>query len=163
MARGAVLKSSQEERRFVERFWRIQRAAWVGLALLLVLALAGAMGDGPLARARRRSPDGSLTVQYDRIAHLDGSARLRIAAASRGRETVLGLGGGFWKGAVLETLSPAPLRTVSGTAGYDMVFATVPGDSLVVHLSYRPTRLGRLPIHLEAAGAMVTPGVLVLP
>src|SRR4029453_17543698 len=36
---------------FAHRQWVVQRVAWVGIAALLVLALLGAFGKGPLSHA----------------------------------------------------------------------------------------------------------------
>jgi hypothetical protein len=49
--------------------WRLQRVGWVLWGLLIVSALAGLLGPGPLSNAESPAPDGSLTVAYDRFIH----------------------------------------------------------------------------------------------
>jgi hypothetical protein len=50
---------------FQRREWRVQRIAWVAMAMVLVAGLAGLLGSGPLAHAAAEAE--GLTVEYDRI------------------------------------------------------------------------------------------------
>jgi hypothetical protein len=53
---------------FQRRTWRIQRAAWVAFGLVLLAALAGLFGNGPLGRVSAETADASLRVDGDRFA-----------------------------------------------------------------------------------------------
>jgi hypothetical protein len=55
------------DQRFQKREWRFQRVAWVFFALFLLAALGGALGDGPLAKSRARSPQGKIVADYERV------------------------------------------------------------------------------------------------
>ncbi|MDP8960397.1 MAG: hypothetical protein M3N32_02075 [Actinomycetota bacterium] len=52
--------------RLHERVWRLQRVAWIALALLVASALAGLFGPGPVSYRTARSEDGQLAVAYQR-------------------------------------------------------------------------------------------------
>jgi hypothetical protein len=47
--------------------YRIQQGGWCLMALMLLAALLGLFGDGVLSRGWASSPDGSITVRYDRF------------------------------------------------------------------------------------------------
>ena len=52
---------------FQRRSWIVQRVGWVMLALLILAALGGLFGPGPLSRARAGPHDGPLWVEYQRF------------------------------------------------------------------------------------------------
>src|ERR1700683_711381 len=56
-----------EDLDFQRKWWRFENAAWVVFTLIIVLDLAGLFGRGPIAKAERRSADGTIDVQYERI------------------------------------------------------------------------------------------------
>jgi hypothetical protein len=58
--------------------WRLQRIGWVVWGLLIVSALAGLLGPGPLSKAESPAPDGSLTVAYDRFVHYHHPTLLKL-------------------------------------------------------------------------------------
>ncbi len=53
--------------KFQRRWWRFEKAVWTFFTLILILNLAGVFGRGPLAKARKRLPDGSMDIKYERI------------------------------------------------------------------------------------------------
>lgn len=64
---------------FQRREWRVQRIAWVVMALVLLAGLTGLLGSGPLAHAAAES-DG-LTVEYGRIVRDRAPFELRFVLA----------------------------------------------------------------------------------
>jgi hypothetical protein len=52
---------------FERREWWLQRLLWGGLTLIVLAALAGLVGAGPLSSAREGAPDGSLALEYQRF------------------------------------------------------------------------------------------------
>jgi hypothetical protein len=61
---------------FQQREWRVQRAAWVVVLLVLIAALAGLFGGGPLSQGKVVS--GSLALAYPRFARERAPAALEI-------------------------------------------------------------------------------------
>jgi hypothetical protein len=60
------------------REWRVQRIGWAVMALLLLAALAGLLGPGPLSRTVVNGADSRLRVEYDRFAHTQAPGELLI-------------------------------------------------------------------------------------
>lgn len=69
-----------QDARFQRRSWAIERAAWVGYALLLLAAALGVFGSGPLSSIHIREPNDALRVDTERFARLDADLTLRIEA-----------------------------------------------------------------------------------
>jgi len=67
-----------EDIRFQRRVWRFQRFGWGAMALLVLFAVLGAFGGGPLAKASSRSADGTFEVEWERIERIGSDSRLRI-------------------------------------------------------------------------------------
>lgn len=79
---GEVSARVGEDPRFQRRMWRAERAAWVAMLLMIVLGLAGGLGDGWLAWRVAASPSGAATVAYDRIMRWSVEYELRAATTS---------------------------------------------------------------------------------
>ena len=132
---------------FQRREWRAQRAGWWAMALVLVLALAGVFGRGPLAHATLESPDGHLRVEYDRLAAVAGEADLRIhvapAAAPDGLVRVW-LDRAWVEGVNVEDIQPTPQRVI--VAGDRMYYEFPVGSTRaasVVRFEFRPDAMLR--------------------
>lgn len=67
-----------EDMEFQERSWRVQRIGWVIMALLIVAALLGLFGVGPLGQATAGTEADPLWVEYDRFSRLMKSTNLTI-------------------------------------------------------------------------------------
>lgn len=102
---------------FQRRDWRAQRIGW-GLMLLVVLgAIAGVFGHGPVAKDRARTPDGRLELQYDRIVRHASEIpiRLRILpAAARDSLLDVWISTEFVRGLIIERIEPEPLEEHAG-------------------------------------------------
>ena len=66
----------QQDPPFQDREWRIQKVGWVLMALLLISALAGLTGRGPLADAEQSN--GGAVLQYDRITRHFSKTQIRL-------------------------------------------------------------------------------------
>ena len=70
-----------EDLDFQRKWWRFENAAWVIFTLIIVLDLAGLFGRGPIAKAERRSADGTIDVKYERIERTDSPSILTVQFA----------------------------------------------------------------------------------
>ena len=66
---------------FQKKEWRLQRIGWGIMALLIVAALLGLTGSGPLARATSGDAGALLQVEYSRFVRLDAPVTLEIEIA----------------------------------------------------------------------------------
>jgi hypothetical protein len=52
---------------FQRKWWRFENVAWAIFTLIVFLDLSGLFGRGPLAKAERRTTDGTIEMKYERI------------------------------------------------------------------------------------------------
>ena len=72
---------------FQRKWWRFENVVWVLFTLIIVLDLAGLFGRGPIAKAERRSADGTIDVKYERIERTDSPSILTISSVRRRSKT----------------------------------------------------------------------------
>jgi hypothetical protein len=147
-----------EDLDFQRKWWRFENAAWVVFTLIIVLDLAGLFGRGPIAKAERRSADGTIDIKYERIltvqfaqsAIQDGKIKLYVSESM-----VKELG--------TQRVIPAPLDTVVGDAGLTYTFSASKPPA-TVDLALEPAGPGIYDFAIGVAGAQpVHARVLVVP
>lgn len=74
----------QHDDSFQKSEWRIQRIGWAAWSAIVIAALAGLLGTGPLSHADSSAADGSLSVKFDRFAHYHRPSMLEVFINSRG-------------------------------------------------------------------------------
>jgi hypothetical protein len=52
---------------FQRRWWRFERAIWIVFITIVILDVLGVFGRGWVAKAERKTHDGSMEVKYERI------------------------------------------------------------------------------------------------
>ena len=67
-----------EDLPFQRAEWRVQRIGWVVWGLIIVAALAGLMGSGPLSSTEASATDGSTSIRYDRFVHYHHESQLEL-------------------------------------------------------------------------------------
>jgi hypothetical protein len=128
--------------------WRVQRVLWVAGAILLVLALLGLFGTGPISSTTAESADGSVTVDYHRFVRHDGRASLAFQVSNEqatNGEIELWISQDYINNVQVEDISPQPQEVRSAGDRAIYVFAIdEPGDPLNATFSLRPHHMGRL-------------------
>ena len=121
-----------EDRPWQEKFWTVQRVAWVLMALFIVAALAGLTGrGGPLASATARS--GAGTIDYPRITRWqsDEQVEFRLAPSSSG-EVELIVSPQFGEAFATDSIVPEPSQSRATGAGHHYTFDVGPGEKAIV-------------------------------
>jgi hypothetical protein len=150
---------------FVQKSWRVERVATWFLVAILIAAVAGLLGSGPLSGGETGT--GRLRVEYPRLSRYQSSERLVIhAAPARAGELRLWLDRGYLEGVRIETMVPPPLR--AETAGDRVIFVFAVADAVspfALHVRLQPERIGVLHgrVGLEGAGDPVAFRQLVYP
>ena len=133
-----------EDIAFQRRDWLAQRVGWGAIGLLLLAALAGLTGSGPLSRVTRT--DGRhFTVEYERF--LRHGARtamtLRVApeAITEGRVRIA-VDRGFFVANDLQRLVPDPNAARGREEEVEFIYDVAPGDGLQVRWTLEPDQLG---------------------
>lgn len=68
---------------FQHRSWRIQRIGWGLIALVLLGAVLGVFGHGPLSRTTAYDPSLPLSLDYDRFGRYQTALTLRVHVHER--------------------------------------------------------------------------------
>lgn len=148
------------------REWRFERAGWLLLAVILAAALAGAFGDGPLARAHATAPEGA-SVDYDRVIHYGGASALSLLlppASAGDTVSVVTLDRALLDRADVERVTPDPLETRASAATIEYHLrrsnATAP---LRADFSLKATAIGWRTVHLGTPAGTLVARQFVLP
>jgi hypothetical protein len=104
------------------REWRAQRAVWAGLALFLLLAVAGLFGSGPLAEGRAEAEAGGIRVvlehpRWTRYGYPE-ALDLRIEAPGAEGDLAVRFSGRFVEKAGLEDFEPPADAAVPGEGSW---------------------------------------------
>jgi hypothetical protein len=131
-----------EDVAFQAREWKVERIAWVGLGLVILLALAGLFGHGPISWTSASTDDGSLEVAFERFGRRGGSQDLVITAAASAAD------GGQWEIDMslaysetmdIDSITPQPesVEAVDGAVRYTFI-QPEPGVDLEATFSVTP-------------------------
>jgi hypothetical protein len=131
---------------FEERQWRIQRMGWAVMALLVVVALLGLFGTGPLSSAEAGGEDAGLSIQYERFVRRHGLAELNVEAAagqaSEGQVEIW-IAGDYLDAVDIQGISPEPAEVrASGDRQVYVFTVDDPEQPLQVSISYIPREMG---------------------
>jgi hypothetical protein len=146
--------------------WRIQRIAWIVLALVVLAALAGLAGTGPLSRAERTAPDGSLRLEYERFTRMYAPSRLRVhfdARAVRAGEVRIWIARRYLEQAKLEQVVPQPARVEVEDERLTYVFAAGDGAAGAVTFYMQLQSFGRISGRVGSGPAALEYRQLVYP
>lgn len=115
-----------------QRQWRAERIGWVSAGIILLLAVVGVFGAGPVSRTTASDSGDDLRVTYERITRRDARETITVEAAiSAGSETLdLHLGGELADRVWLESVVPEPESMASDADGLHMTFAVPPGSDV---------------------------------
>ncbi len=121
----------------------LHRIGWSTITLVLLAALAGLMGPGPLS-SRTADAGHSLKIQYDRFTRYHSPASLHVTVTHPdGADQVrLNLNRKFLEAIELESVTPEPARVELSPGGQTYVFDAphlARGDAEIV-FHYRPDR-----------------------
>jgi hypothetical protein len=134
---------------YQQREWTVQRAGWLVMTLILLLALAGLLGPGPLssATAGNEAAD-SLWLKYDRFTRLKAPASLLIHLgpnATAGEEVHLQLNRPYLNRIQIQAVTPDPRRVEITAEGLLYVFDVAePGAPAEISFHFQPLRFGPL-------------------
>jgi hypothetical protein len=132
------------------REWRAERIGWAIMTLLVLAALLGVFSRGLFSDTTAAGSDGNLSVAYERFAHKTARTQFVITLARAPQDPRIRLSPSFLQIHDIEVLYPVPLRSASGAAGLDLVFAPAATGDLVVHIGARPRRFGIAALSVEA-------------
>ncbi|HVF60322.1 MAG TPA: hypothetical protein VNJ70_10975 [Thermoanaerobaculia bacterium] len=145
---------------FQRRTWAAQRVGRMAMALVVLAALAGLVGTGPLSETS--AGDGErLTVEYDRFVRRLGENRLTLKVApgaAAGPEVRLWIDAPYAQRMEVEAVTPEPERMETTADRLTLVFALArPGEGLEAVLDLRSRSFGPVRGAVCLAGGPAVP------
>jgi hypothetical protein len=135
-----------------KREWRIERAGWIAGALVLLAALAGLLGPGPLSSTAAGLPGSDLWVQYNRFARYQAPEILRVhlgPGALRAQQVRLSLSRDYVKNIELTHIDPEPERVDAGPEALIYTFNISQRQApVMLSFHFQPNHFGTLPATL---------------
>lgn len=111
---------------FQRRAWVVQRVGWAVMLLVVLAALLGAFGRGPLAKAQAGARGDPVWMEYERFTrHASlGTLKVHLAAgvAQNGKARVW-LDRKYIQGVKIEDINPEPESVEAGQEGLVYVFS----------------------------------------
>lgn len=140
----------EEDLSFLRGEWRVQRVGWIVIALILVAALAGAFGRGPISKGRAGNQ--TLAVDYHRvIRHGDNVVVEFIAGPAADSIIKLAVLRNYLAKFQVQAITPEPESQRDGGEFIIYEFAGRPADSLVIKFDLHPTGFGKARATVQAS------------
>jgi len=152
---------------YQRREWFVERVGWALMLLLVLAALLGLLGSGPLSQAVASATDASMQVEYPRFDRYQSPTELRVhLQPTPGMDTGrLWLDREFIDRVQLARIDPEPLATAVAPDRFVYSFGLLPADAPVtITFHLEPNRFGRMPVRLGLVdGPELAFTVFVLP
>ncbi len=130
------LDEFRAEETFHRREWMVQRMGWLVLALLLIAACAGLLGNGPLAHQRIATRTGLLLL--DRFARRDGPTQWRVepnADANERAALKVRISSQLLEHFEIVAITPNPVdQAISANSVVFTFHVVAPGSHIVFHV-----------------------------
>jgi hypothetical protein len=143
-----------EDIEFQRKWWRFEKAIWPILLLVVVFDLLGGFGRGWLAKARRTTGDGALTLDYERIERAGTPSIMTFhfgASAIRDGRIMLYVSDSVVKELGAMRISPQPAISSIGAGGVTYIFPTT-GSPASVQIELQPSFPGVQKFRVQAEG-----------
>ncbi|WP_220814335.1 hypothetical protein [Pseudomonas paralcaligenes] len=125
--------------------WKLERAGgWILLGIM-VLTLLGVFSRGPLSSATAVSPNGNLTVEYERFLRNGATFTMVISVRGNpGEMQRIDLSGEMLEGTTIESIQPSPDQvSTHRRTGFSLDIRPDAEGYARVHLSLRADGVGR--------------------
>jgi hypothetical protein len=148
------------------RYWRVAQQGVVTLLFVIVVAaLLGLMGHGPLARTQKPLASGAFQVSFDRFLRVQGSGKIVLEQQGRlpGRQIAVHLDQPLVDALGIQGGDPAPLLSAADTSGVTYLFGVQGGSGARITLKTKPVRPGLIRGQLRVDGEAVSITQIVWP
>lgn len=158
MARTAGKRIEIDEDRTHQRVeWRIERVGWALMALLVLAAALGLLGDGPLGEARASRGEG-LDVEFDRLQRAAAPTEYRFSVdpvLAGGGTLRLRLDASLLDEIELQSIVPEPVSVAAGPGYTEFEFAIdgTGGAPARIAFRFQPTTFGPVQGKASVPGA----------
>lgn len=123
--------------------WRFERTGWLALIVVIALTLAGLFSKGPLSHVQLHSPDGRLSVEYERFSRNGAQDDVIVSSfGAPGEMRYLVLGSEWLDGMSIESLNPQPAHLTSDAKDLVIPMQADAKGMATLYLSLRSNGVG---------------------
>lgn len=150
----------EQDLSYQRREWALERFGWLAFSIVLIAALAGMLGRGPLSSRTATSESGTLSVRYDRFVRRCSATELTFVLTGLGKsETVrLWIDRQYLDAVGIESIVPRPAHEELDSDGAAFVFSS-PSDNQGGNICFRlePVAPGPISatIRLDGGGEVI--------
>jgi hypothetical protein len=141
---------------FERAWWRFENVLYLLITLLLIAAVAGFTGRGPVSQAIAGVPGSAVWAEYEKYARFRTPSMLAVHLgpdALHGAQAVVRLTGSIVDRVPISRISPQPQTVAPIPNGQQFTFPVAqPGDSATVRFVVEPAKPGL------SQGTLATPG-----
>jgi hypothetical protein len=145
-----------QDLQFQQREWKVETVGWIIMALLLIAALLGLLGSGPLSSQTAGERDSDLWVEYNRFTRYQAPESLKVHVRPVGGsdgQARLWLNREFANKVELNDIEPEPERVEAWPDRLVYVFnLPEPGQVSTLIFHYEADEFGPTPVHLGLEG-----------
>jgi len=134
--------------------WIFERIGWMFMGVIIILALLGLLGPGPLSNRAEKFQQ--VSVHYNRFVRHEAPAKLEfiLTPAQPGEAISIWLSSDFIKGIELQSIDPEPARVINEGSRYVYVFQRGgSSSSFPLVFRYEPAEFGKLPLQFGMPGS----------
>jgi hypothetical protein len=128
--------------------WTLQRIGWGGMVLIVLAALSGVFGSGPLATTEATDDQQTVKLLYDRFGRYESESVVQLvlnAETTKTHRVTVEIDRTYWTSHAVEHITPEPLISSIGMDGFLYTFETdAPSTPTVIVFRLRPKYLGAL-------------------
>jgi hypothetical protein len=130
--------------------WKVEHWGWGVFALILLAALIGLFGEGPLAHAKAGRPKSNLWIEYDRLVRYQAPTTLKVhIAAGNNSLPALWVARDYLDRVQVEDISPVPERTKVGKDSLIYIFNVArTNEEATITFQVKPAGYGNTPVRL---------------
>lgn len=156
----------ERDQSFQRRDWQVTRLGLVLIASVVVAALLGLLGPGPLSWATATGGAGVVAVDYQRFTHVEAddsiTIRLGQGAVQSGAVEIL-LGSEWVESVTITGITPQPSDATLTPEGLRLTLPLEGGTDVPVQVYFRPGDIGSADGLVAAGGERATFNQFVYP
>ena len=100
----------EKEFHFEKRYWRMERAGWIFMGMLVIASMLGFTGPGPLSKKELRRGDGKVVLEYYGILRYETETDFTFHIPLDQEEVSVGIDRYLLTQLFLENIVPQPER-----------------------------------------------------
>lgn len=151
---------------FMRKWWKFEHFLWAFFLMILAVDVMGGLGRGWLSKARLKTPDGALTVDYDKIVRSTTPTQMTFhfgPQAIHNGHILLFVGESIVKPLGARRISPEPTQSTLGAGGITYTFPATEAPAFV-EIEMEPSQPGMHHFRLQVEGSTAIEGsIFVMP